>query len=57
MANLKVKLCEINSSNYSLDLTHAKKLITNKTKAIMIVHLFGECSKFQKYYDLQINTN
>ena len=28
MANLKVKLCEINNSNYSLDLNHAKKLIS-----------------------------
>ena len=60
MANLKVKLCEINPSNYSLDLTHAKKLITNKTKAIMIVHLFGECSnipeilKFAKKYKLKV---
>ena len=43
MANLKVKLCETNSSlNYSLDLTHAKTQY-NKTKAIMIVALFGEC--------------
>ena len=44
MAGLKVKLCEVNSSNYSLDLDHAKKLLSKKTKAIMIVHLFGECS-------------
>ena len=44
MAGLKVKLCEVNSLNYSLDLTHAKKLLSKKTKAIMIVHLFGECS-------------
>tara|TARA_B100001027_G_scaffold207182_1_gene171371 strand:+ start:828 stop:1937 length:1110 start_codon:yes stop_codon:yes gene_type:complete len=44
MAGLKVKLCEVNSSNYSLDLAHAKKLLSKKTKAIMIVHLFGECS-------------
>ena len=44
MAGLKVKLCEVNSLNYSLDLTHAKKTLSKKTKAIMIVHLFGECS-------------
>lgn len=44
MANLKVKLCEVNQNNYSLDLNHAKKIITKNTKAIMIVHLFGECS-------------
>lgn len=60
MANLKVKLCEIRPENYSLNLSHAKKLISKKTKAIMIVHLFGECSniteilKFAKKYNLMV---
>ena len=26
----------------------AEKLVTKKTKAIMIVHLFGECSEINK---------
>tara|TARA_B100001173_G_scaffold299790_1_gene298691 strand:+ start:894 stop:2006 length:1113 start_codon:yes stop_codon:yes gene_type:complete len=60
LANLKVKLCDINMNNYSLDLKMAKKLISKKTKAIMIVHLFGQSSdikeinKFAKKYKLKI---
>ena len=48
LANLKVILCEVNENDYSIDLNLAKKLITKKTKAIMMVHLFGECSNIDK---------
>jgi perosamine synthetase len=60
LANLRVVLCEINEDNYSINLDLAKKLITKKTKAIMIVHLFGECSNidevksFARKYKLKI---
>ena len=37
MANLKVKLCEIKPENYSLDLTHAKKLISKKLKIMIVI--------------------
>lgn len=57
MANLKVKLCEIKSENYSLDLTHAKKLISKKTKAIMMVHLFGECSNITEILNFAKKNN
>ena len=34
-------LCEPNLDDYNIDLDHIEKLITSKTKAIMIVHLYG----------------
>ena len=48
LANLKVKLCDINFDDYSLNLDMAKKLVSKKTKAIMIVHLFGQSSNVQQ---------
>tara|TARA_B100001175_G_scaffold317437_1_gene334356 strand:- start:6123 stop:7235 length:1113 start_codon:yes stop_codon:yes gene_type:complete len=60
LAGLKILLCDVNKDNYSLDLKMAEKLVTKKTKALMIVHLFGECSeitkikKFAKKYKLKI---
>lgn len=48
LANLKVKLCDMNFDDYSLDLKMAKKLVSKKTKAIMIVHLFGQSSNIQQ---------
>tara|TARA_Y100001970_G_scaffold197305_1_gene240034 strand:+ start:22249 stop:23376 length:1128 start_codon:yes stop_codon:yes gene_type:complete len=33
--------CDIETKNFGLDLLHAKKLITKKTKAIVPVHLYG----------------
>lgn len=48
LAGLKILLCDVNKNNYSLDLKMAEKLVTKKTKAIMIVHLFGECSEIDK---------
>jgi perosamine synthetase len=60
LANLKVKLCDINFDDYSLNIKMAKKLLTKRTKAIMVVHLFGQSSniieiqKFAKDNKLKI---
>ncbi len=48
LANLKVKLCDINFDDYSLNIDMAKRLVSKKTKAIMIVHLFGQASNIQQ---------
>jgi perosamine synthetase len=48
LAGLKILLCDVSKENYSLDLKMAEQLISKKTKAIMIVHLFGECSEIDK---------
>ena len=60
LANLKVVLCEVNEDNYSINLKLAEKLISKKTKAIMIVHLFGhnanmeDILSFAKKHNLKI---
>ncbi len=43
MANLKPVLCEVNEESMCLDISKLKSLITKKTKAIIPVHLYGNC--------------
>ena len=43
MANLKPVLCEINEDSMCIDLESFKSLITSKTKAVIPVHLYGNC--------------
>jgi len=38
---LKVVFCDISLNDYSIDINDLKKKISNKTSAIMIVHLYG----------------
>jgi len=41
-------LCDIETENLGFDLNHAKKLITNKTKAMIPVHLYGLSCKLDQ---------
>ncbi|MBT8260089.1 MAG: DegT/DnrJ/EryC1/StrS family aminotransferase [Flavobacteriaceae bacterium] len=41
-AGLKPKLIEPNTKTYNLDIEELEKSITNKTKAILVVHLYGQ---------------
>lgn len=41
MANCKIKLCDCKPNSYDMDINHLEKLIDNKTKAIVFVHLRG----------------
>ena len=43
MANLKPVLCEINEESMCLDIESFKSSITKKTKAVIPVHLYGNC--------------
>ncbi len=43
-AGLKPVLIDIQNKNPTLDVRNLKKKITNKTAAIITVHLYGECS-------------
>jgi dTDP-4-amino-4,6-dideoxygalactose transaminase len=58
--NLKPVLVEPDPSNYNLDIGLIEKLITEKTKAIMVVHLYGQVcwsdplSDLAKKYNLKI---
>lgn len=39
--NIKLVLCDIEPDTHMIDVTHLETLITPKTKAIIVVHLFG----------------
>ena len=53
-------LCDVNKENFNIDFRNLDQLITNKTKAIMVVHLYGrpvemdEVLKIAKKYNLLI---
>ena len=52
MANLKPVLCEIDEDSMCMDLESFKSSITRKTKAVIPVHLYGNCcdmSELKKY--------
>ena len=40
----KVKFCDIDLSTFNISTSMAKELITEKTKVILPVHLFGQCA-------------
>ena len=45
---LKIKFCDINLNNYSLNLEDIKKVYTKKTKCILITHYGGIPADIQK---------
>jgi len=49
---LKPILCEINPDDYGYDIGKLKKLITSRTKAIMVVHLYGQSDKIDEVQSL-----
>lgn len=48
MAGAKVVLCEINENDLCIDTEKVSQLITKKTKAIIPVHLYGNCCDMSK---------
>lgn len=58
--NLKVTFCDVNLDDYSICLKDLKKKISNKTKAIIAVHLYGnptnviEIKKIIKNKDIKL---
>ena len=48
---VKIRWVDINLSTFNLDVNHLNKLINNKTKAVVAVHLFGNPC------DMQIKKN
>lgn len=41
LAGVKIILCDVDESTLNIDLESVKKVISNKTKAIVVVHLYG----------------
>ena len=51
-ARLKPVLVDIQNTNPTISMQEIKKKITNRTSAIIIVHLYGECCKFKKLKEI-----
>ncbi len=51
-AGAKPVLCEIDSFSWCIDINEAEKLITEKTKAIMAVHLYGQVCDIESLFAL-----
>ena len=56
-ARLTPVLVESNLANYNFDLTSLKSLISEKTKAIMPVHLYGELSPMKEILEISEKNN
>lgn len=50
--NLKPVLVEPNIDNYLIDVGKIEKAITKRTKAIMVVHLYGQITQMDKIWSL-----
>ncbi len=48
LLNLKPVLVDVEKETFGIDLTALEKAITPKTKAIIPVHLFGQCSNMEE---------
>ena len=47
LLKLKPVFCEINAKTFCIDENEIEKLITDKTKAIVPVHLYGQCANME----------
>jgi len=54
---LKPIFCDINEDNFTLCVNDLKKKITNKTKAIIAVDLFGACCEYDKIFEITKKRN
>ena len=50
-------ICEIYSDTFCIDIEKAEKLVSNKTKAIMPVHLYGQSADMEKLLDFSKKHN
>lgn len=50
----KPVLCDISEEDYNIDFQEVKKKITKRTKAIIVVHLFGQPANIDKFLSLSI---
>ncbi len=55
--NLKPVLIEPDSTSLQLDIENIKEALTSKTKAVMLVHLYGRCLYNQEISDFCKNNN
>mgnify|MGYP003897108733 CR=1 FL=1 len=48
MLNLKPIMVDVNEHNFNISVENIRKAITNKTKAIVPVHLYGQLAEMDK---------
>ena len=48
LLNLKPVFIEVNGNNFTLDVDQLENVITSKTKAIIPVHLYGQCANMER---------
>ncbi|WP_073164313.1 DegT/DnrJ/EryC1/StrS family aminotransferase [Tangfeifania diversioriginum] len=52
LLGLKPVFADVNPSTFNLDEKEVEKVVTSKTKAILPVHLFGQCTHLEPMLDL-----
>lgn len=57
LLNLKIKFVDVNYETFLIDSKKLKKKITNKTKVIILVSLFGQCPNFSEIRRIIKNKN
>lgn len=57
MAGAKPVFCDVYNDTLCIDIEFAESLVTNKTKAIMPVHLYGQSANMLKVKDFAIKNN
>ena len=57
LLKLKAVLVDVDYDNFTIDIEQLKKAITPKTKAIMPVHLFGQCANMESVLKIAIEHN
>ena len=53
----KAVFVDIDNSTFNIDTTRIESVITNRTKAIMPVHLFGQCAEMDRINELAAQSN
>lgn len=57
MAGATPVFCEVKDNNFCMDVNSAQRLVTNKTKAVMPVHLYGQACDMDTILDFAFNNN
>jgi UDP-2-acetamido-2-deoxy-ribo-hexuluronate aminotransferase len=52
LLKLKPVLVDVREDDFNMDIAHAEKLISDQTKAILPVHLFGQCADMEPILEL-----
>jgi len=57
LLGLKAVFVDVNKENFTIDIEKIKKSITPKTKAIIPVHLFGQCANMERIQQIVKENN